>query len=197
MSWSRPLTAVLLTALLGACTNTNVMLVDDRKFLSSGSPNLEIQVAADYERRPEDHRQYRYEFVNDEERRYILIQYFHKPVHTRNIDYFYNPLTWIFYDLPDCDEIEKGDLSLLDMKWYYRDYIHHPSTAGCAMVRDMGHFSPKQTVVKVLYWQDLPPHKCRTWKGFDRLSAAQQDKRAQFLKHHAEDIKMSIPAAAQ
>jgi hypothetical protein len=189
-----PLTVVLLAALLSACANTNVKLVDEHTFVSSDSPNLKVQVAADYERRTEDRRQYRYEFVNNEEGRYVLIQYFHKPVHTRNIDYYYNPLTWIFYDLPDCDEIEKGELMRLDMKWYYRDFIHHPSTASCAMIRDMGYFRPKGAVVKVLYWQNLPPHKCQTWKDLGRLSAAQQARREQFLKHHQEDITMSIPA---
>jgi hypothetical protein len=183
---------VMVVVIAGGCANTNVKMVDDWTFLSTDDPNLKIQVAPDYVRKQEDQRRYRYEFVNEEERRYVLIQYYHKPVHTRNIDYYYNPATWIFYDLPNCEEIEKGELEMLDRKWYYRDYIHHGSTASCSMIRDMGHFTPKKAVVKVLYWQDLPPHKCQSWKGISHLSATQREKRGLFLNNHQEDIKISV-----
>ena len=182
--------AVMLLAC--SCANTNVKMVDDQTFLSTDDPNLQIAVASDYELEKESDRRYRFEFFNEEEGRYVLIRYHQRPIHTRNIDHFNNPSTWIFYDLPDCEDIDKGDIMLFDQKWYYRDYVHHESSASCALVRDMGHFTRNYAVLKVIYWQGLPPHKCNSWKGLNQLSADQQEKLDQFLKAHQEDIQMSV-----
>ncbi len=86
---------------------------------------------------------------------------------------------------------------LFDQKWYYRNYVYHQSSSSCALIRDMGHFARNYAVLRVLYWQDLPPYKCNTWKDLNRLSAEQQEKLDRFLVTHQEDIKMSAyePAA--
>ncbi len=186
--------AVMLLAC--GCANTNVKMVDDQTFLSTDAPRLQIAVAPDYEFRKDTDHRYRFEFFNQEEGRYVLIQYRQRPIHTRNIDYFNNPSTWIFYDLPDCEDIDKGDLILFDQKWYYRDYVYHQSSSSCALIRDMGHFARNYAVLKVLYWQDLPPYKCNAWKNLNHLSADQQKKLDLFLKTHQEDIKMSVYAPA-
>ena len=188
---SRVLGLLMTLMLAYGCANARVKMVDDQTFLSVKDPNLQIEVAPDYVLKKDAARRYRFEFFNEEERRYVLIHYLQRPVHTSNIDYFNNPATWIFYDLPDCEDIEKGDFQLFDHKWYFRDYVYHQSTSSCALIREMGHFARNYAVLKVLYWQDLPPYKCSTWKGMSRLNAEQQERRNRFLTTHQEDIKMS------
>lgn len=189
--------SVMIVVVLGVfgCTASSVNMVDEHTFLSTHEPKLRIEVASGYTLKKDSAKRYAYEFINEEEHRYILIRYTPKPVHTTNIDYFENPAKWIFYAIPNCDVIDKGEAELFGQKWFYRDIIHHPSSAQCAMVREMGCFTPSHAVLKVLYLQDLPPYKCSSWEGVRSLGPEQQAKFDLFLKNHTDDIRMSAFAA--
>lgn len=173
------------------CTASRVRLVDEHTFLSMHEPKLQIEVDSGYTLKKDSQTRYSYEFLNEEEHRYILIQYRPKPIHTNNIDYFEHPSKWIFYNIPNCDEIETGEIEVYSQKWYYRNFIHHVSSAQCAMVREMGCFTPSHAVLKVFYLQDLPPYKCPSWEGVSRLGAEQRAKYDVFLNNHRRDIQMS------
>ena len=185
--------SVLVLCLFG-CTASRVNLVDDHTFLSTYEPKLRIDVAPDYTLKKDSGKRYTYEFFNQDEHRYILIRYTPKPGYSTNIDYFNHPAKWIFYEIPNCDVIGQGELELFNQKWFYRDVIHHVSSARCAMVREMGCFTPSHAVLKVLYLQDLPPYKCASWEGIQVLGPEQQAKFDVFLENHKTDIQMSAYA---
>ncbi len=186
------LIGVCVLGLTCSCANTAIKMVDDRTFVSVSDPSLQIELAPDYVHKDDTGRRYRFEFTNEEEGRYILIQYFQRPNNERSVDYYYNPTTWIFYEIPDCEDIDKGEVELFDRTWYFRDFIHHESSASCSMIRDMGHFTRRHAVLKVLYLQNLPPHKCRSWKGMGQLNPEQQAFRERFLTNHQNDVRMSV-----
>lgn len=107
------------------------------------------------------------------------------------MDYYLNPLTWIFYRIPDSEEINIGETTILGKKWYFRDIVYHRSSASCYLIRDLGYFTSWHDIFKVRYSQEMPPYHCSSWKQIDNLDQEQQEYLKRFLNNMDEDVRIS------
>lgn len=184
--------AGLLVMGLVGCTSVNHGIIDERTFYCTDNPNIRIDVADGFEMNQDSERSNLYTFINLEEHRLIQIDYVKRSFQSKqNIEHYYNPMTWIFYKIPDCKELDKGEMRILGKKWFYRDLVHHQSTASCALVRDLGYFTADHDVLKIIYAQDLPPYDCASWKNIENLNSKQHDRVKRFLHNMEADIKIS------
>ena len=187
----RIVTGFLVMGLVG-CASSRHGVIDDRTFYSTDNPNIRIDVADGFEMDQESERPSLYKFINMEEHRLVQIDYIKRSFKSKqNVDHYYNPLRWIFYKIPNCEELDKGETVILEKKWYYRDLVYHQSTASCTLVRDLGYFTADHDVLKVLYAQDLPPYECANWKDVENLDVKQHERVKRFLDSMETDIKIS------
>lgn len=184
------LTAFLLLALC-SCATIERGMIDKQSYYSTASPNIRIDIAESFTIVEEKSTSRRFEFLNKEDRRYVLINFMPGLVNESIVDYYEHPSKWIFFEIPNCEEIEKGEIEILGKEWFYRDFVYHQSTASCSLIRDLGRFTERHDVLKVLYAQELPPYQCKRWKGFHNLGGDQQKALVQFLDNMALDVKMS------
>lgn len=192
MRFLRWIASALLVWGLAGCAASRHGIIDERTFYSVENPNIRIDVADGFEWNKESDRSNRYIFVNMEEHRLVQIDYLHQSFKLKQrADHYYNPLGWIFYDIPNSKELDKGETEIMDQRWYYRDLVHHNSTASCALVRDLGYFTDDKDVLKVIYAQDLPPYECARWKDIETLDANQRRRVRHFLDNLASDIRIS------
>ena len=192
MQFLRWITSALLVWGLVGCAASRHGIIDARTFYCTESLNIRIDVADGFEWEEESDRSNRYTFVNMVEHRLVQIDYVKRSFQSKqNIEHYYNPLGWIFYDIPNCKELDKGETEILEKRWYYRDVVHHNSTASCALVRDLGYFTDNKDVLKIIYAQDLPPYECASWKDIETLNSNQHQRVKRFLENLASDIRIS------
>lgn len=182
---------VILLLLICSCTPVKRGMLNNHTYYSSSNPNIRIDVNDEFVLRQNAHGSGRYEFVNPEAHREVLIEYEDIMVNENQVDYYENPLTWIFYAISGSEEITKGEIRILGKKWYFRDIVFHHSSASCFLIRDIGHFTDRHDILKVLYSQELPPYQCSSWKQVESLDKGQQKRLKRFLDNLDQDIRMS------
>ncbi len=175
---------------LTACLNKRGAL-DDRTFFSTHYPNIKIEMSEDFTYQKGDPGSYKHQFFNEEAHRYIFIHYQLHVANEGTVDYYENPERWIYSEWPDTTEIEKGRMEILGKNWYFRDSVCHTSTASCAMIRDLGLFTYRHDVLKMLYVRELPPYTCGQWKSASGLTEAQTQYRKEFLDDFDADVTIT------
>ena len=174
-----------------SCALTERGMMNHHTYYSTDNPNLRIDVSENFSLDETSKGANRYEFKNKEDRRFVLIKFIPGLTNETNVDYYNHPLKWIFFNIPNCVEIDQGQIDILGKTWYFRDSVYHPSTASCSLIRDIGFFTDRHDTFKVLYFQELPPYQCRIWKEVYRLNGDQQNTYNRFLHNMALDVKMS------
>jgi len=191
MRWTQWASTGFLLLVLCSCSSIDRGMIDNRSYYSSASPNIRIDIAEAFTINKEKSTSRRFEFLNKEERRFVLINFTAGLLNENMVDYYDHPSKWIFFQIPNCEEIEKGEIEILGKEWYFRDFVYHQSTASCSLMRDIGIFTEGHDVLKVLYAQELPPYQCKRWKGFYKLNGDQQKALDRFLGNMALDVKKS------
>ena len=191
MFYARWNLVLLLAIWLTSCSLAGRGMLDNHTYYSSYGPNIRIDVDERFTYDRDTDSQYRYIFINEDAHRTVVIEFMPLRLNERNVDYWHNPITWIFYDIKNSEEIAKGKMTIMGQRWYYRDLAYHYSTAECYLLRDIGHFSDKHDVLKILYAQELPPYRCKSWKDLSALDEAQQTRFERFLNSMAQDVQMS------
>lgn len=186
----RVLIGFLLLALC-SCATTQRGMIDSQSYYSTANPNIRIDIAESFAVNENTKSSQRIEFLNKEERRFVLINFQRGLTNENFVDYYDHPSKWIFFEIPNCEEINTGEMQVLGKIWYFRDFVFHQSTASCSLMRDMGIFTDGHDVLKVLYAQELPPYQCKRWKNLYRLAGDQQKALNRFLDNMALDVKMS------
>ncbi len=175
---------------LTGCLNKRGV-IDEHIYFSTHYPNIQIEMSKDFSYKKGDPGSYKHQFINEEAHRYIFIHYQLHVANEGRVDYYENPERWIYSKWPDTTEIAKGRMDILGQKWYFRDSVCHTSTASCAMIRDLGRFTGRHDVLKMLYVRDLPPYTCGQWKTASSLTEEQKQHRDEFLKDFDADVEIT------
>ena len=185
------ITAIFSMFLICGCTTVERGILNSQTYYSSQFPNIRIDVGDGFVLRQDADDSDRYEFVNPRLHRGVLIVFEDPVVNENQVDYYHNPINWIFFKIPDSQEISKGEMNILGKKWYFRDLVHHKSSASCFLIRDTGYFTAKNDILKILYSQELPPHQCHSWKQLGSLDENQKERLDLFLSDMDQDIRIS------
>jgi hypothetical protein len=154
--------------LTGCATSiTKRGMLDDNTYYSTYNPNIQIKVSPDFSYHAGKSGQFQHQFKNNIERKYIYIHHFKESPNPGPIDYYYNPSSWIFSDVPQSEKIESGTVNILNKKWYYCHYFRQSSTGSCALLKDIAIFTRDHDILKIRYIKELPRHDCDDWDRQD------------------------------
>ncbi len=181
----------LLTGCAGTVTKRGML--DDNTYYSTYNPNVQVKVNPDFvhiEGRPGH---FQHQFMNVRDRKRIFIHHFKESPNPGPVDYYYNPSTWIFWDIKMSERIETGTKEISGKKWYYCYFIKRPGNGGCMLVRDLAIFTRDHDILKIRYVKMLLDRHCNNWANADlkSLTDIQMDSLKNFKAEFSKDIKIS------
>ena len=142
------------------------MLVDNT-YYSTYSPDIQIKVSSDYSYHPGESGHFQHQFKHRSELKYISIHHITEPPNTTQVDYYYNPSNWIFWDIPPSEKIDSGTVNILNKTWYFCHSFRPLLTGACALLKDIAIFTEDHDVLKIKYIKVLPPSDCGDWDRQD------------------------------
>jgi hypothetical protein len=154
--------------LTGCATSiTKRGMLDDNTYYSTYSPNIQIKVDPSFSYKAGESGKFQHQFKNNFKNKYIYIHHFKESPNPGSVDYYYNPSSWIFWDVPPSEKIESGTVNILNKKWYYCHYFRQSSTGSCAILKDIAIFTSDHDILKIRYVKGLPQHDCDNWDRQD------------------------------
>lgn len=181
---------ILGSSILSGCVTTKRGMRDNNTFYSTMNPRLEINFGENFEYRKGVLGQYQHQFIDQENHRTAFIHVFLHEANQTQIDYYDNPEKWIFQAPSGSSEIKRFATKMYGEKWYIQDFVYHPSTANCLLIRDLSTFTDAHDVFILRYTWEIPPYKCEDWKNTASLGEEQKQFLEKFQAGFAEDIKI-------
>lgn len=166
-------------------------MLDANTYYSTHSPNIQITVNPDFSYRSGKKGQFKHQFINSKDQKYIYVHHFKRMTNETQVDYYHNPMNWIFNKFQNAVEIDRGTTLILDKKWYYRDCLMPLASGGCLLIRDLALFTEKHDRLKILYEKKLPGFKCRDWREYSHLSGRQKRLVRRFVANFSNDVEIS------
>ena len=178
-------------AMVAGCGMTQRGMKEKNTYFSTQYPGVIIKFGDNFEYHEGDRGEYKHQFIDNENHRLAFVHVFLHPPNETQIDYYHNPERWIYSSPPGSLELNRFVTYMIGEKWYVQDYVYHPSTASCALMRDLSAFADNHDVFKVRYSWEIPPHHCEQWKSVTSLSAAQQEHLKKFQQAFNEEVQIT------
>lgn len=156
----KKLILILLCIGMTGCISSSVVRgIDKNTYYSSSSPNIQIQVPTrySYERGARGYMQHH--FRNGEN--YIFINFTPRMANETQIDYYYNPETWIFSHVPNSTIVNQGTKNILGETWYFCNSV--PKEGRYRLVHNLRHFSSRHNILSIRFVT------CLTKKDYELL----------------------------
>lgn len=138
---------LLCLGLTGCISSSVVRGIDKNTYYSSSSPNIQIQVPSHYSYKKGARGYMDHHFQDGEN--YVFINFIPHMANETQIDYYYNPETWIFNHVPNSIRINQGTKNILGETWYFCNSV--PSEGRYRLIHDLRHFSPRHNLLSIRF----------------------------------------------
>jgi len=182
---------ILLSVFLAGCASTGVKRGVDKKdniFYSSSHPNIQIQLPAFATYKEGKKGQMQHQFSAKRTTIYIHSVTFRNSGH--NIDYFYNPESWLFSNVPGSEIINKGALTILDKKWYYCNSLKKKGQS-TYFIRNLGYFAPNYNQFYIRFIKRLSYDESQVLDDRQFLTSKHYELIHEIIKTFDDKIKIS------
>ncbi|MCP4340599.1 MAG: SHOCT domain-containing protein [Desulfobulbaceae bacterium] len=121
-------------------------------YYSSSSPNIKLQFPeyATYNKGKVGQMSHRFRLGNS----YVYIHFISRPANETQVDYYNNPETWMFSNVPLSEKLSKGTLTILNKKWYFCNSLKEEGRSSY-FIRDIGYFDPSHSILYVRFVRPL------------------------------------------
>lgn len=176
--------------LCSSCSLPKRGVVDDNRYISNQSPKIEISVGTDFSYIKGEAGEYRHQFHNRADHKFVFLHHIAPPSNQSTIDYFYHPEKWIYNTSEDHVILNRHSQKMVGETWYVQDYVSHPSTAQCYLARQFSTFTLMYDVFHIFYGWEIPPYKCADWSDASNLSEEQENYLEEFRQSFSSDVSI-------
>jgi len=188
----KKLILILLCLVLTGCVSSNVTRGVNKKenvFYSSSNPNIQIQLPKFSTYIEGGKGQMKHQFRDG--RTTIYIHVVNPMPNETQIDYFNNPESWMFSNVPQSEKINKGVLTILDKKWYYCNSLKKEGQKRY-FIRNLGYFAPNHAQFYIRFVERLSQNDSQILDDHQYLTSKQYEFMQGIIDTFDDKIKILI-----
>lgn len=179
----------ILALLFSGCAPIERGMLTKNTYYSTASPNIQLTIDSSFKYSQRGSGQLKHQFTETSGRGIYYIHHIgHNPNETQ-VDYYNHPTHWIFWDTPIDEQIETGELSILDKKWYYCNSLKK-SGDDCALIRDVRRFTRDHDIFLIRYVEEIPSYDCKNWQNINHLTDKQKERVNIFERNFSKFIEI-------